>query len=119
MSVDPQSVLNTVGAEGVKAWLVYFPSRSGKRGKEGDKKSKRMRRGAEKVKGVTVGERTSLREWGSHRERKTREEAKRNDPRFFTVWKLQRESYSRTYCLKKKAIKYLGENMKVTLPPYR
>lgn len=76
MSMDPQSVLNTVGAEGVRAWLVYFPSRSGKRGKEGDKRSKRMRRGAEKVKGVTVGEPTSLREWGPHRERKPREEAR-------------------------------------------
>lgn len=76
MSVDPQSVLNTVGAEGVRAWLVYFPSRSGKQDKEGDKRSKRMRRGAEKVKGVTVGEPTSLREWGSHRERKPREEAR-------------------------------------------
>lgn len=35
MSVDLQSVLNTVWAEGVRAWLVYFPLRSGKLGKEG------------------------------------------------------------------------------------
>lgn len=90
MSVDPQSVLNTVGTEGVRAWLVYFPSRSGKRGKEGDKKSKRMRRGAEKVKGVMVGERTSLREWGSHRERKPCEEA-RETIRDFSLFGSYRE----------------------------
>lgn len=82
--MDPQSVLNTVGAEGVRAW------RSGKQGKEGDKRSKRMRRGAEKVKGVTVGERTSLREWGSHRERKPREEA-RETIRDFSLFGSYRE----------------------------
>lgn len=84
MSMDPQSVLNTVGAEGVRAW------RSGKQGKEGDKRSKRMRKGEEKVKGVTVGERTSLREWGSHRERKPREEA-RETIRDFSLFGSYRE----------------------------
>lgn len=81
-----------------------------------------MRRGAEKVKAAKVGERTSIREWGSHRERKPHEEA-RETIQDFSLFGTYREKVIHSPTVKKKkkkkAIKYLGENMKVTLPPYR
>ena len=61
-------------------------------------------------------EETSNKEWAETKKRRKWRETEKS-PDIFTIWKLPRESYSKYLC--KKAIKHLGENMKVRLPPYR
>lgn len=63
-----------------------------------------MRRGAEKVKGAKVGERTSIREWGSHREREPHEEA-RETIRDFSLFGTYREKVIHSPTVKKKSHK--------------
>lgn len=62
------------------------------------------------------GKETNNEECAETKRRRVQRE-KGNHLIFFTIWKLPRESYSKYHC--KKAIKHLGENMKVMPPPYR
>lgn len=71
----------------------------------------------EEVGGKKDAEETKNKEWAKTKKKRKEEREKDKSSDIFHYLEVTRKSYSKYHC--KKAIKHLGENMKVTLPPYR
>lgn len=83
----------------------------GRRGQQEKSKTKR-----EEVERRDSDE-TNNEGWAETKKKREVEREKEKSSDIFHYLEVTRKSYSKYHC--KKAIKHLGESMKVTLPPYR